>query len=228
MVNISGFLLSYLKYGDNHAVLHCFTSENGYQSFFAKGIYSAKSKKKPYLFPLNLLNITVSNSKVKTNVKSISNIELISGFSEMMGVKSSSPLFFVAEFLNNVLREEQKNPELFDAILKLQNEIFQNNITSYASFLFHFLIISGVSPLLKKGAYLNPETGIFGDEISHHLFDEQTSAIWKKFLTEDIYQIQLKRTDRNLFVDSLMVYFTYHFSEFRVPKSLEILRQVYE
>lgn len=137
MVNISGFLLSYLKYGDNHAVLNCFTSENGYQSFFAKGIYSAKSKKKPYLFPLNLLNITVSNSKVKTNVKSISNIELISGFSEMMGVKSSSPLFFVAEFLNNVLREEQKNTELFDAILKLQNEIFKT--TSLHTLLFSFI-----------------------------------------------------------------------------------------
>jgi DNA repair protein RecO (recombination protein O) len=55
------FLLSYLKYGDNDAFLHCFSAEEGYQSFFVKGIYSAKNKKKPYLFPLNLLRVSVFN-----------------------------------------------------------------------------------------------------------------------------------------------------------------------
>ena len=52
MNKFSAFLLSYFKYGENDAVLHCFTLENGFQSFFLKGVYSAKNKKKAYLAPL--------------------------------------------------------------------------------------------------------------------------------------------------------------------------------
>ena len=51
------FLLSYTKYGDHDAVLHCFCRENGFESFFAKGIYAPKNKKKAFLFPLNELSI---------------------------------------------------------------------------------------------------------------------------------------------------------------------------
>jgi DNA repair protein RecO (recombination protein O) len=52
----NGFLLSFIKYGENDAVLHCFTEEEGFQSYFLKGIYSKKNKKKALLQPLNKLN----------------------------------------------------------------------------------------------------------------------------------------------------------------------------
>lgn len=44
----TGFLLSYIKYGDYDAILHCYTLESGFQSFFMRGIYSAKNKRKPF------------------------------------------------------------------------------------------------------------------------------------------------------------------------------------
>ncbi|WP_308005690.1 recombination protein O N-terminal domain-containing protein, partial [uncultured Chryseobacterium sp.] len=52
----NGFLLSYIKYGENDAVLHCFTEEDGFQSYFLKGIYAKKNKKKALLLPLSKLN----------------------------------------------------------------------------------------------------------------------------------------------------------------------------
>lgn len=57
------FLLSYTKYGDHDAVLHCFCRENGFESFFAKGIYAPKNKKKAFLFPLNELLVYTSDQK---------------------------------------------------------------------------------------------------------------------------------------------------------------------
>ena len=59
------FLLSYTKYGDHDAVLHCFCRENGFESFFAKGIYATKNKKKAFLFPLNELLVYTSDKKKK-------------------------------------------------------------------------------------------------------------------------------------------------------------------
>jgi DNA repair protein RecO (recombination protein O) len=70
----NGFLLSYLKYGENDAILHCFTEEEGFQSYFLKGIYR-KKKKKALLLPLNKLNFLIN--PVKGNgIPSISKFEL--------------------------------------------------------------------------------------------------------------------------------------------------------
>ena len=56
----TGFLLSYIKYGDYDAILHCYTLESGFQSFFMRGIYSAKTKKS-LSFAINELEITFSS-----------------------------------------------------------------------------------------------------------------------------------------------------------------------
>ncbi|MBU4538437.1 MAG: DNA repair protein RecO [Weeksellaceae bacterium] len=229
MHNQTCFLLSYVKYGDNDAVLHCFSAEAGYHSFFAKGIYSAKNKKKPYLFPLNLLNITVAKSNNQRAISTVLKLELAPGFYDFDDVRINSILFFTADFLHQILREEHQNARAFKEIEVFRKEIASKNYDCYISLIFQFLIISGVAPLFKEEKYLNPESGTFTDEIAHPFFTEEISSIWKIYLTtENIYEIQLKRKVRNSFLDSLMIYYHLHFSGFYTPNSLAVLRQIYE
>ena len=223
------FLLSYLKYGDNDAVLHCFSAENGFQSFFAKGIYSAKNKKKPYLFPLNLLCITIAKAPVENKISRISTIELAPDHYDFDEVAMNSILFFTADFLHQVLREEDKNILLFKEIEKLRKEIIAQNYDGYLSFIFKFLSISGVAPLYENKKFLNPESGLFEDEIYHLFFNESISALWKRFLnTDDGYEIRLNRSERNSFLDSLMIYCQIHITGFYTPNSLAVVRQIFE
>lgn len=229
MHNQTCFLLSYVKYGDNDAVLHCFSAEAGYQSFFAKGIYSSKNKKKPYLFPLNLLNITVSKSNNQRGISTVSKLELAPGFYDFDDVRINSILFFTADFLHQILREEHQNARAFKEIEFFREEIASNKYDGYISLIFQFLIISGVAPLFTDEKYLNPESGNFTQEIAHPFFTEEISSIWKTYLTTpNIYEIQLKRKVRNSFLDSLMIYYHLHFSGFYTPNSLAVLRQIYE
>lgn len=229
MQNQTCFLLSYVKYGDNDAVLHCFSAEAGYQSLFAKGIYSSKNKKKPYLFPLNLLNITVSNIGSQKSISTVSKIELAPGFYDFNDVKINSILFFTADFLHQILREEHQNKLAFSEIMVFRNEIAQSNHDSYVSLIFKFLKISGVAPLLNEEEYLNPESGTFIKKISHPLFTKDISRLWKMYLTaQNIYEIRLRRSERNTFLDSLMIYYHLHFTGFYTPNSLSVLRQIYE
>ena len=72
-----GILLSYIKYGDNDAILHCFTENAGFQSFFMRGIYSPKNKKKAYLTPMTELYFTISDFHKKYNIQTISKIEKV-------------------------------------------------------------------------------------------------------------------------------------------------------
>ncbi|MGA9212877.1 DNA repair protein RecO [Kaistella sp.] len=223
------FLLSYLKYGDHDAILHCFSIENGFQSFFAKGIYSAKNKMKPYLFPLNLLNITISKVVAENRISCISKIESASDHYDFDEVAMNSILFFTADFLHQVLREEAKNPLLFNEIEKVRKEISAQNYDAYLVFIFKYLSISGLVPLYGNQKFLNPESGLFEDAISHPIFNESISALWKRFLsTSNTYEIRLTRDERTSFLDALMVYCRIHITGFYTPKSLAVVRQIFE
>ena len=223
------FLLSYLKYGDNDAILHCFSLENGFHSFFAKGIYAAKNKKKPYLFPLNLLSITVSKVVAENRMSRISKIELAPDHYDFEEVTMNAILFFIADFLHQVLREEGKNQFLFAEIETLRKQISIQNYDAYLVFIFKFLSISGVAPLYDNQKFLNPESGLFEMEIAHPFFTESISTLWKIFLNRsDGYEIRLNRNDRSSFLDSLMIYCQFHLSGFYTPNSLAVVRQIFE
>ena len=229
MITINCFILSYVKYGDHDAVLHCFCEECGFQSFFAKGIYSSKNKKKPYLFPLNLLNITLSKTSNHQSISNVSKIELAPGFYDFNEVKINSILFFAADFLHKILRNEPQNQVAFDEIKTFRDELSVNNPDSSISLIFNFLKIIGIAPLLSEENFLNPESGTFNMEISHPIFSEEISQLWKRFLSaEKSYEIRLKRGERTRFLDSLMVYYHLHFTGFYIPNSLAVLRQIFE
>ena len=229
MQNQTCFLLSYMKYGDQDAILHCFSAERGYQSFFAKGIYSSKNKKKPYLFPLNLLNITVARGARNKTLPPIAKLEPAADFYDFNDVKVNSMLFFTADFLHQILREEHQNERAFNEINSFKEQVEVNNPISHLSLIFQFLKVSGIAPLLREGSYLNPESGTFTQEISHPFFTAEISSLWRIFLTaENPYEIHLSRHERNIFLDSLMIYYHLHFTGFYTPNSLGVLRQIYE
>ena len=108
-------------------------------------------------------------------------------------------------------------------------ELQQKNYTAHLTFLLRFLQISGLLPLVTGKPFLNPETGNFVEESAHHHFGENISAMWKRIITNTIpYSEIFPSVIRKEFLDSLMIYYHYHFTDFRTPQSLEILQQVFE
>lgn len=229
MTTQTGFLLSFLKYGDYDAVLHCFTKENGYQSFFMKGIFSAKNKKKSYLQPLNELNFTFSKTPRPGKMPLISQMDMVETPDFYQDVKCNAIVFFIADFLNSNLREEGFSEDLYQEILFFLNELENKNYACHLIFLFTFLEFIGFMPLLGNGIFLNPEKGIFQSEIAHALFSTNISTLWKKLIeAENPYSVKISAALRKEFLDSLFVYYHFHSSGFRTPKSLEIVQQIFE
>ena len=220
------FLLSYTKYGDHDAVLHCFCRENGFESFFAKGIYAPKNKKKAFLFPLNELLLYTSDKK-----KSIQNVQKIEQknvdfFSS--DIRKNTILFFISDLLNQVLRNENQNVGIYSEISIFLSQLQIDNFQSHLIFIFRLLKQQGLQPLFSDKIFLNPETGNFEDVESHHFFDKDISAIWKELLvSQNPYDIKLSRFGKQNFLDSILVYYHYHFTDFREPKSLEIIKEIF-
>ncbi|WOC51538.1 DNA repair protein RecO (recombination protein O) [Bergeyella porcorum] len=224
-----GFLLSYIKYGDNDAILHCFTRDYGYTSYFVKGLYAPKNKKKAYLQPLNELAIATLDKGSRSPMKTVSKLELNASYDASPSVKKNTIIFFVSDFLNQILKNENSNPLIYQEIEGLKAELEAHNHQSHLVFLFRILCCQGLNPLYDQCPYLNPESGNFEAEKSHPLFDENISKLWKLLIVSDNnYAIPIAASLRKSFLDSLLVYYHYHFTDFRTPHSLEILQSIFE
>lgn len=223
-----GFLLSYLKYGDNDAVIHAFTREKGYQTFFVKGIFSSRNKKSSYLIPLNELEFGFAKEPKAGRMALVNHLELVENPEFYSDVKCSTIVFFVAEFLNRNLQNEGVSEEIYTHILQFLDELERKNYTCHLVFLFQILKEFGFVPLLGDASYLNPEMGSFGAQQSHHLYNESISQIWKQLLeTDEVYKVKIHSKLRRDFLESLLVYYHYHLPDFRMPQSLEIVQQLF-
>lgn len=228
MNKFSGFLLSYFKYGENDAVLHCFTLENGFQSFFLKGVYSAKNKKKAYLAPLNELLITVVDKKKISDLHLVSKIECLGNILPEYNVKVSSLAFFVSDFLHQVLRNEHANTLLYQEIKEMKLLISDGDTSAHYTFLIRLLKIFGISPLLQDGNFLNIEKAEFQKFSEENGPNDEVSLIWRKVLEEKFTPQKIKKESRKILLDSIIFYYKIHFPDFHTPKSLAILTQVFE
>lgn len=228
MNKFSVFLLSYFKYGENDAVLHCFTLENGFQSFFLKGVYSAKNKKKAYLAPLNELLITVVDKPKTSDLLLVSKIECLENISGEYDVKISSLAFFVSDFLHQILRNEQANRVLYQEIKQFANLISKGNSTAHYVFFINLLKLFGISPLLQNGDFLNIEKGEFQLFLEKNGTDDDISLIWKTILEGNFNSLRIKKESRKKLLDSILLYYKYHFPDFYTPKSLPVLVQIFE
>ena len=229
MQNLSGFLLSYIKYGDHDAVLQCFTKENGYQSLFVRGIYSQKNKKKAYLMPLNELQFSLNAHVKNGSLPQVSKIELVENRDLYTNVKTNAMVFFIADFLSQILQLENQNEEIYRSISLFLEEIGRKNYQAHFIFLFIIIEILGFEPLDSESDYLNPESGSFEIEISHPAFTSEISRLYKVFSSEDQkYKAKIPALLKKDFLESLLIYFRYHLPDFREPKSLEILQQIFD
>ncbi len=224
----NGFLLSFIKYGENDAILHCFTEEEGFQTYFLKGIYTKKNKKKAFLLPLNKLNFSVRLGK-GSGMQTISGFELLNLHDLYTDIKANTVVFFISDFLNQILRNENKNLPLFSTIDEFADQLSNKNYQSHLIFLIKILKIQGVAPLLGEGKFLDPETGNFVYNSTHPIFDEENSSIWKRIITsQNPYETKIPSSKRKNFLDSILVYYHYHIPDFRTPNSLEIIQQIFE
>lgn len=223
----TGFLLSYIKYGDYDAILHCYTLESGFQSFFMRGIYSAKNKKKAFLSPLNELGITFSSHH--GNLPTIKKVELNEKLPDEVNVHQNAVIFFLSDFLNQILKNESQNVALYQEIKFFKQKILEKKMHAHYFFLIRMLQFFGISPLVSEKKFLNIEKGVFQEEISQKEMDEELSSIWKKILDEEIEEdFIIEKKYRKPLLDSILQYYKTHFPEFYAPKSLPVILEIFE
>jgi len=229
-------VISTIKYGDTSLIATCYTQKYGKKTYMLKGVLKAKKSKikTAYFQPLMQLNLTANHNN-KGYLNSLRDAEILNFYNSVYtNLKKQSIALFLAEILYYAIQEEEQNKDLFqyletsflwlDVLDKVSNFhlLFLLNLTKYLGFypelnqaeLPCFDLIEGSFTSKKKVQV------IFGENLIQ----------FKKLLGinfDALSKVDFSSINRQSVLNMLIQYYELHLSGFRKPKSLPILKSVF-
>lgn len=227
------------KYGETSVILHAYTQQGGLRAYVVKGVRSAKRKK---TFSMGMFQPLTQLELVATTPKS-------AGLSVLKSAKITNPYttisteiikssicLFLAEVLRSVLKEEEENASLYHflahALIWLDTHDKVANVhvhiliqlTKYLGFYPDISDISQPYFDVQNGRfckYANSNECISGDEVSL-----LKTYLGTKFDALDT--ILASTEQRRALLTLIMQYYQRHAQSFRMPKSLDVLYEVFK
>lgn len=227
-----------VKYGDSSLIANCFTNEWGLQSYMLKGILTAKRSNKvskSYFEPLTLLELQAAkNSNNKLGF--IQEIKLLHAYESIpFDIKKKAVVFFLAEVLQQVIREEpDPNPALFEFIKK--RLLWMDSANHIGLFHVKFMIdltkYIGFSPNIEQQnlPYFDLASGCMTNEKTKYCIDGLKKTQWLNVLGmkfDGLTPFKYNNQDKKTILNNVITYFELHLQHFKMPKSTVVLNEVF-
>lgn len=237
IVSTQAIVINTLKYSDTSLIVKLFTETEGIKSYLLKGVLNGKSKLKVAFFqPLNLLDIVASHNN-KGTLNSIKETQVTYHFQTIpTNIVKQTILLFIAEVLNASLVDESEYKALFDYIKSAIIWLDTNDKTAnfHLLFLLNLTKYLGFYPesTLKNAPLFDLEEGKLTLKTSSKLvLENEDLGLFKSLLGtnfDSIEQLKLNALKRQQLLAILIQYYELHLSGFRKPKSLPILKSIFE
>lgn len=244
IVKTKAIVLTSIKFGDADLIVKCYTEE-GLKTYLIKRIFKSKGKRPgnaskkiniAYFQPLTQLNLTANHNN-KGNLNSIREVGISYLYQSVAtDILKQSVALFLAEVLSFTLKEEEKNEMLFQyletSLIWLDNH--SNTANFHLLFLLQLSKYLGFYPEVKvlNQRYFDLAEGIFTnnkpliDYVSGDKLILYKSIFGINFDT--IEQLQLNAKTRIILLEILLNYYKLHVPGFKTPKSLNVLKDVFE
>ena len=233
----NSIVLSKLKYRDYDLIVKCYTEERGVVSYILRGILKSRKghTKTVYFQALSQLQIE-ENYKPSQSLHSIKEVKLNYIYKSLhTNIYKSAIVLFLSEILSNVLREEEKNADLFNylvtALQYLDNEDHFSNF--HLLFLLKLTRYLGFQPenLENNYPYFNLESGVFESSNNGiYSISGENLTLLKHLLGinfDALNSVKINTKQRQEFLNMLLYYFELHLGSFKKPKSLQVLNDVF-
>lgn len=235
LVQTKAIVLSTVKYQDKGLIVKCFTQISGVKSYFIRNAF-AKGKgafNNAYFRPLTLLEVEAQH-KNKGGLEYLKELKLAHPYQTVFAdFYKSSMGIFIAEMLNQLLREEEANEALFEyletALLWFDHQEFAAN--------FHLIVLLGITKYLgfypdfsnAEAAFFDPVAGSFTPAFESDCFEAEETQLFKRLLAHGFQSNQrvFNVKERNILLELMLRYYDRHISGFRHPKSLTVLREIF-
>lgn len=237
LVKTQAIVLSKLRYRDNDLIVKCYTRNRGIVSYLLRGVLKSSkgSSKVAYFQPLSQLQIE-EDLKPNQTLHFIKEVRLdVVYVSLHTDISKSAIVMFLSEVLASILKEEEANPSLYQYLeTTLQ---WLDHESDFAN--FHLLFLLELTKHLgcypdgkaQDFPYFNLSSGKF-DLKPQHLYDivgddltTLRGLLNLKF--ETLHNLKLNSRQRQSFLNVMLLYLELHLGDFRKPKSLQILNQIF-
>lgn len=236
VIETKAIVLSSLKYGDTSLIVRSYTEQDGLKSFIAKGVFAKKKRNTSLYFPLNELEISYTPKANEQQLVYLKSAQITYYYESLhFHPIKSAIVFFLAEILNLVLKEEATNPALYFFIDHSLKE-FDQKKDDFADFHLIFLIqlshFLGFYPNLEEdGILFDLENGFFSNSNSSiNMLKADETVLFKKLLelnfTEESKNV-FNQAQRSLLLEILVKYYQIHTNNFKKPNSLQVLHQLF-
>ena len=237
VVTTKAIVLSSVKYADNDLIVKCYT-ELGIKSFLVKRIFSRKKGKlsPAFFMPLSQLEISANYHSNRT-LHFIQDASINYAYRTIsVNVVKQTIVIFLSEILCKSLHEEEVNEQLFQYLetsliwLDTNEEVsnfhllFLLNLTKHLGFHPENKNLEYPFFSLEEGRFLNsiPKNDFISDEKLTYL----KSLLGINFVR--LHSLKFNSSERQAVLDILLRYFELHLTGFKKPKSLAILKSVFE
>ena len=234
-----GIVLHTVKYGDNSIVAYLLTDVCGRATYMIQGVHSSRGRgNKAALFqPMFLLEFEGMESE-HSQMHRMKEVRNLAPFSSLpFDVRKSTISLFMAEVLYRLVREVEVNAPLFgfvrDSVLELDR--MEGGIANFHLwFLVHLSAYMGFYPgnEYSQGDYFDIRDGEFCALPPQHrlCLEPEAASLLGHLMAADpagLAGIELSRRQRVAFMESILVYFGYHFDAIHSVESINILREVF-
>ena len=238
--SIEALTLTTIKYGDSSLIAACYTKQYGLQSYMLKGILASRTKKKipKSLFePLSLLEIEAPKNPTD-RLGYIKEAKLNYPYASIpFDLRKKTLLFFLAEVIHQVVKEEQEaNIELYSFLKKRMLWLdVEENVG-----LFHIKLMLDLSKFIgfypnitdQNAPYFDLETGCMSQTKPRGAFLEGSIKVaWIQLLGmefDSVGEIKLSRKEKSTVLDFAVQYFELHLQQFKSPRSTKILNEIFK
>ena len=236
LIKTKAIVLTSIKYGEADLIVKCLT-EHGVKSYLLRNIFRSKSKKLKigYFQALSQLDISAYHNK-QGNLNKMSEASVYYLYQTLAtDIYKQSIALFLAEVLAYALKEEEENQLQFQYI-----EASLKWLDLHSSFAnFHLIFLLELTKYLgfypdtssMSANFFNLEEGNFTISQPFRSFLSGKKLILFKSLIgikfDDMVELKWNSESRQTVLDILLEYYELHLPGFKKPRSLKVLKEVF-
>lgn len=237
LVKTKAIVLSALRYQEKSLIVKCFTQNSGLKSYYIRDAFSAKkrSQKNIYFRPLSIIEIEASH-KDKGALEYLKEVKLAHQYHSIhTNIAKSTILLFISEVLHHSIKEEEKNQPLYDFLETALLWLDSNDDCAN----FHLILLLETtkflgfypnSPTQQLYTFFEMKEGVFSTHQSLSCLSIEDTLLLRRLLALkfDNSAKAFHVSERHALLKIILDYYTFHLDGFKKPKSLEVLREVFE
>lgn len=235
LVKTKAIVISSLRYQDKSLIVKCFTESDGLKSYYVRDAFSSKksSQKTVYFRPLTILEIEAAH-KNKGTLEYFKEVKLAYPYSSVTtDIVKTTIALFVSEMLHHCIKEEEKNQNMYSFLeaALLWFDSHDEAVNFHLILMMEMTKYLGFYPSLPNSDcyFFEMTEGIFSPFHSISCLSEHETQLLLRLMTLklDNSAKAFHVSERQALLKIVLDYYALHLEGFRRPKSLEVLREIF-